>query len=167
MSWSREELESAFTSYAEAVERSREAGDWEPFVQCFTPDASYVEHAYGRFSGHDAIRRWVNRTMSTFPGSEMVAFPAAWTTYDVERGWVICEIRNLMRDPGDGTVLEASNLTILRYAGDGLWGEEEDVYNPATFLDLATRYVRHCERLGTLSDDGREFAKKLGIDLNG
>jgi hypothetical protein len=167
VSWSREELESAFASYAEAVERSWRSGDWEPFVQCFTPDASYVEHAYGRFSGHDAIRRWVTRTMTSFPGSEMVGFPAAWTTYDVERGWVICEIRNLMRDPGDGTVLEASNLTILRYAGDGLWAEEEDVYNPATFLDLATRYVRHCARLGTLSDDGRAFADKLRIDLAG
>jgi hypothetical protein len=81
--------------------------------------------------------------MTSFPGSEMVGFPAAWTVCDEERGWVVAEIRNLMRDPGDGTVLEASNLTILRYAGDGRWAEEEDVYNPATFLDLATRYVRH------------------------
>ena len=167
MTATRAELEEAFAAYAAAVEQSWRSGDWEPFVQCFTPDASYVEHAYGRFQGRDAIRRWVTRTMTSFPGSEMVGFPAAWTVYDEERGWVVCEIRNLMRDPGDGTVLEASNLTILRYAGGGLWAEEEDVYNPATFLDLATRYVRRCAELGTLTDAGRAFADKLRIDLEG
>ena len=159
----REELEAAFASYAAAVEESRLAGDWEPFVQCFRPDATYVEHAYGRFQGHDEIRRWVNRTMSAYPGSEMVGFPAAWSVVDEDRGWVVCEIRNLMRDPGDGTVLEASNLTILRYGGDGLWLEEEDVYNPMSFLDLATRHVQHCARLGTLSEAARAWADKLGV----
>ena len=161
----RAELEEAFAAYAAAVEQSRRSGDWEPFVQSFAADATYVEHAYGRFRGHDEIRRWVTRTMTSYPGSEMVGFPAAWTVYDEARGWVVCEIRNLMRDPGDGTVLEASNLTILRYAGEGLWGEEEDVYNPATFLDLATRHVRACARLGTLSDDARSFAEKLRIEV--
>ena len=163
---SRDELEAAFASYAAAVEESRVTGDWEPFVQSFRPDATYVEHAFGRFQGHDEIRGWVTRTMSAYPGSEMVGFPAAWSIVDEERGWVVCEIRNLMRDPGDGTVLEASNLTILRYGGDGLWAEEEDVYNPMTFLDLATRHVRHCARLGTLSEPGRTWAQKLGVALD-
>src|SRR3546814_7547903 len=40
----------------------------------------------------------------------MVAFPANWHTVDVERerGWVICEVANPMRDPGDGTVVSPS-----------------------------------------------------------
>ena len=31
-----------------------------------------------------------------------------------------------MRDPGDGTIITATNITILTYAGDGLWSREED-----------------------------------------
>jgi hypothetical protein len=40
---------------------------------------------------------------------------------------------NRMQDPGDGSVHEADNITLLKYAGDGQWSYEEDVYNPAEF----------------------------------
>src|SRR3546814_6168628 len=64
----------------------------------------------GRFEGREAIREWAQRTMTSFPGNEMVAFPANWHTVDMERerGWVICEVANPMRDPGDGTVVSPS-----------------------------------------------------------
>ena len=32
----------------------------------------------------------------------------------------------------------ADNITILYYAGDGLWSNEEDVYNAAHFATMAT-----------------------------
>ena len=35
-----------------------------------------------------------------------------------------------MKDPGDGSVHESPNLSVLKYAGDGLWSYEEDAYNP-------------------------------------
>ena len=70
-----------------------------------------------------------------------------------------------MPDPGDGTHLEEPNITIMTYASDGLFSREEDVYNPMTFLDLATRHVRHCARLGTLSEAGRVWADRMSIDL--
>jgi len=162
--WTGKELSGAFERYQDAVTRSVESSDWEHFVQCFTPDATYVEHAYGRFAGHDEIRRWVKRTMGTFPGNDMVAFPPAWSVIDDERGWVVCEIRNLMRDPGDGSVFEASNITILRYAGDGLWAEEEDIYNPQHFLTMVTAWIRRSSELGTLSDEASAWAAALGIE---
>jgi hypothetical protein len=163
--WTAAELNEAFERYQVAVTRSVETGDWEHFVQCFSPDASYVEHAYGRFAGHDEIRRWVTKTMGTFPGNHMVAFPPAWSVVDQERGWVVCEIRNLMRDPGDGSVFEASNITILRYAGDGLWAEEEDVYNPQHFLTMVTDWMRRSGELGTLSSEASSWAQALGITV--
>jgi hypothetical protein len=52
---------------------------------------------------------------------------------DEERGWVVCAIWNVMRDPGDGSVHRAVNWTMLHYAGDGRFSYEEDVYNPAEF----------------------------------
>ncbi|MFS3129911.1 nuclear transport factor 2 family protein [Nocardioides sp. Bht2] len=163
--WSKDELEQAFAGYTAAVDKSVKTGDWEHFVQCFTPDATYVEHAYGNFSGHEEIRTWVTRTMGSFPATEMTEFPAKWVTVDVDKGWVICEIDNPMRDPGDGSKFAQSNITILRYAGNGLFGEEEDVYNPMDFMSEVSAYVQRCAELGTLTDEARRWAERFGVSL--
>ena len=86
--------------------------------------------------------------MGQFPGNEMDAFPAAWFVIDEERGWVITEILNRMKDPGDGSVHEASNVTILKYAGDGKWSSEEDVYNPARFIEMIQAWSERKQALG-------------------
>ncbi len=163
--WNRQELDRAFEHYLREVEVACETADWSHFANLFEPDATYVEHLFGRFDGRDEILGWITTTMGTFPGSEMTSFPTAWHTVDEERGWIICEIRNIMRDPGDGSTFEASNITILRYAGDGLWAGEEDVYNPAHFLTMVEAYLRHSHELGTLSDDGRQWAETMHISL--
>ncbi len=91
MPWTREELEGAFENYQKTVVRATQTGDWNLFADMFTEDATYLEHAFGRFEGREEIRRWVTRTMTAFPGNRMPEFPASWHVVDVERGWVICE----------------------------------------------------------------------------
>ena len=134
--WSRDELEKAFTAYLEAGARAGASGDWSEWPDIFTEDATYIEHHFGTFHGRDEIRRWITETMSQFPGNEMDQFPAKWYVIDEERGWIVAEIINRMKDIGDGRVHEATNLTVLKYAGDGLWSSEEDVYNPARFIEM-------------------------------
>ena len=164
-SWSREELAAAFAHYQDVVARCAANGDWAPYADLFVEDATYVEHAFGTLHGRDEIRAWVTRTMTAFPGNVMTSFPANWMIVDEERGWVVCEIGNPMRDPGDGTVISPANLTILRYAGDGLWREEEDVYNPMEFFEMAKGYVRRCHELGTLSPAAAAWGEKFGVTL--
>ena len=67
---------------------------------------------------------------------------------DEERGWVITEILNRMKDPGDGSIHEASNVTILKYAGGGKWSSEEDVYNPARFIEMIQTWSERKQALG-------------------
>ena len=38
-----------------------------------------------------------------------------------------------MKDPGDGSIHQAHNITVLHYAGDMKFSYEEDAYNPAAF----------------------------------
>ena len=161
MTWSREELAEAFAGYQRTVEKCVEAGDWSTYADMFTEDARYVEHAYGTFTGRDEIRAWVTRTMSSFPGRVMTSFPANWSVFDTDRGWAICEIDNPMADPGDGSSHAAANVTILEYAGDGLWSREEDVYNPLEFLRMASGWCRAAEAAGTLPDDARAWLEKV------
>ena len=137
MSYSREELEEAFAAY----QALGAAGDWSAWADQFTEDAVYVEHHYGRFEGREAIRTWITATMAEFPGSDMPEFPVDWYVVDEERGWIVCRVLNRMRDPGDGTVHEEGNITILHYAGDGQWSYEEDVYNPAHFATMVKGWL--------------------------
>jgi hypothetical protein len=46
------------------------------------------------------------------------------------------EDANVMTDPGDGQVYKAANWTPLVYGGEGLFSEEEDMYNPADFAPM-------------------------------
>ena len=155
MPFTREELQAGFQHYQDTVQRAADTGDWNLFVDLFTEDATYSEHCYGTFAGRERIRRWALRTMTTFPGNVMPSFPIAWSVLDEQRGWIVCEVRNLLRDPGDGSVHEASNYTRLFYAGDNLFSFEEDVYNPAKFHEAVVGWARVAEAHGTLPDEGR------------
>jgi hypothetical protein len=136
----RDEIEKAFAAYLRVADTAATTGDWNPWADQFTEDAHYVEHHYGEFHGREAIRAWINETMARPPGSQMPAFPVEWHLVDADAGRVVAWIWNRMQDPGDGSVHQEGNITILQYAGDGLWSYEEDVYNPARFSDMLDRW---------------------------
>jgi hypothetical protein len=128
--WSREEIEETFDKFQGAALKGGETKDWSDWANCFTEDATYFEHHYGRFWGRETIFNWITKTMNQWPASDMTAFPVKWYSLDEEKGWVICEIMNRMKELGDGKIYEEPNLTILHYAGNGLFKYEEDAYNP-------------------------------------
>ena len=131
--WSRAELESAFREYQRVAAEAGQSGNWGPWADLFTDDAVYIEHHYGTFTGQDAIRAWISQCMAEYPASSMTEFPIEWSMIDEERGWIVCQVWNRMTDPGDGSIHQAYNFTLLKYAGDGRWSYEEDVYNPLLF----------------------------------
>jgi len=131
--WSRDELEEAFQVYQETALRAGTSGDWRSWADLFTEDATYIEHHYGEFGGREAIYRWIQTAMSEPINQDMRHFPIDWYTIDEERGWIVAKVWNRMIDPGDGSIHQEHNITILRYAGNMKWSYEEDVYNPAHF----------------------------------
>ncbi|MFT4125452.1 MAG: nuclear transport factor 2 family protein [Gordonia sp. (in: high G+C Gram-positive bacteria)] len=157
-----DELHAAFADFQRTVTEIGVSRDWDRFAEMFTVDADYIEHALGTMHGREEIRTWIWRTMTAFPGSHMTGFPALWHVVDAPTGRVICEVDNPMRDPGDGTRITATNLTILTYAGDGLWSVEEDVYNPAEFGRAAMTWCRTAADLGTLDDGAAEWMRRFG-----
>jgi hypothetical protein len=134
--WTRAELEAAFEHYQHVALEAGTSGDWNAWADQFTEDATYVEHLYGTLGGREAIRAWITRTMSTEPNDQMKFFPMEWYMIDEERGWVVCQVWNRMVDPGDGSLHQAYNFTLLKYAGDRKWSYEEDIYNPKHFRTM-------------------------------
>jgi SnoaL-like protein len=131
--FTRDEIERAFQTFQDAAERSAKSGDWREWSECFTEDADYYEHHYGRMKGREAIYQWIQSTMSEPINRDMRNFPIDWYVIDEDRGWVICSVWNEMDDPGDGSLHREYNWTILHYAGDGKFSYEEDLYNPNEF----------------------------------
>ncbi len=139
--WSREEIEQALDKFRATAFKGAQTGNWREWANCFTQDATYFEHHYGRFWGRENIYKWISKTMSEFPPSKMTAFPMSWHSLDLERGWVFCEVMNRMEDLGDGKLYQEPNLTILHYAGGGLFSYEEDAYNPANMAAMIKSWL--------------------------
>jgi hypothetical protein len=159
---SRAELEDAFEHYQATVRRATAERDWTLFAALFTGDARYVEHAYGTLTGRGEIEAWAVRTMTNFPGSAMVAFPINWAVLDETRGWIVCEVGNVMPDPGDGSRHESPNVTVLHYAGNNLFAYEEDVYNPMRFVTMVAGWARIADAHGRLPADAGRWLAKYG-----
>jgi hypothetical protein len=139
--WSREELDQAHAHFMEVADRCATTGQWRDWSDLFTEDATYVEHTFGEFHGREEIHSWIVATMAEWPNRAMTSFPHSWCVCDEEKGWWICRIENRFRDPGDGSVHQAHNLTVLHYAGDMQFSYEEDAYNPSNFIPVVNEWL--------------------------
>jgi len=157
-----EEITEAYAAFHEQVAGFVASGDWAGYADLFTVDAEYVEHAMGTFRGREEIRAWAVRTMTTYPGRVMTGFPVSWQVVDAAQGRLVCEVLNPMPDPGDKTMLCEPNITIMTYAGDGLFSREEDVYNPLRFHAMAQAWARIAAEHGTADDDVLAWLEKWG-----
>ena len=61
-----------------------------------------------------------------------------------------------------GTIISATNISIITYAGDGLWRQQEDIYNPLRFVQAALKWCRKAQDCGTLDTEAAAFLKQYG-----
>jgi hypothetical protein len=158
----RDELAAAFEQFEQNVARAAETRNWDPWVEHYSPDIEYIEHAAGTMRGRDEVRSWIWTTMESFPGSYMTSFPSLWSVIDEPTGRIVMELDNPMRDPGDGTIISATNISIITYAGDGLWRRQEDIYNPLRFVRATMKWCRKAQELGTLPDEAARWMEQFG-----
>ena len=105
---------------------------WDALAEFFTDDASFVDPAWGRIDGLANIKTFLVESMA---GLEDWSFPHEWLVVEGERlvaGWQ----NRLPGQRADGTPYEATGVSILAYAGDGLFSYEEDVLNIVHVTEL-------------------------------
>ena len=120
--YARAEVESAWRRFVAVGD----SGDWTAWADLHSEDGVWVEHHLGVFRGREAIRTAITRVMKPVP---MMQFPVEWHVVEGER--VVFYPWQVFPDPkGGDEIYRFGCVTILDYAGDGLWSRQEDLYNP-------------------------------------
>lgn len=137
----RREVEQAWRHFVEVGD----SGDWDAWTDLHSEDGVWVEHHLGTFRGRDAIRRAITDVMKAVP---MMTFPVEWHVIEGTR--VVYYPWQVFPDPaGNNAVYRFGCVTILDYAGDGLWSRQEDLYNPREAQAVVERWLAAGGRLAT------------------
>ena len=121
-----EEIREVYGRYVATRERIQ-VGElpWSALGEFFTEDAVFIDPAWGRVEGREALVAWFDESME---GLQDWTFPEEWTVVEGDR--VVSFWWN--RLPGsrdDGAPHQAPGVSILRYAGDGRFFYEHDLLN--------------------------------------
>jgi len=138
--YSREEIERAFQHYWQTGAVNE---DWEGFSNCFAPDVLYVEHVLGTMKGREQIRDWIIPIMEEY--CELYT-AYEWHTIDEEGGRAIVYMQNRRDHPSGTGTIDFPGITILQYAGDGLWSLEEDYWAVPAANASVKEYAAACEQ---------------------
>jgi ketosteroid isomerase-like protein len=114
-----------------------DSGDWNAWADLHSEDGVWVEHHLGTFTGREAIRRAIIDVMKPVP---MMVFPVEWHVIDGNR--VVFYPWQVFPDPaGENADYRFGCVTILEYAGEGLWSYQEDLYNPKEAGEVVKRWI--------------------------
>lgn len=137
----RAEVEDAWQHFVAAGE----AGDWSAWADLHSEDGVWVEHHLGTFVGREAIRKAILEVMAPVP---MMTFPVEW--HVIEGSRVVYYPWQVLPDPrGSDEVYRFGCVTILEYAGGGLWSRQEDLYNPREGQQVVERWLAAGGKLAT------------------
>ena len=113
-----------------AVRDEIDAGkkSWGVLADFFTEDAAYIDPAWGRIEGREAIRAFFERSMAGLTGHGW-STPENWIMVDGPR--VVSQWDQVLGRRSDGSPWFVPGLSILYYAGDGLFCYSHDMLNMA------------------------------------
>jgi len=99
---------------------------WPALADFFTEDAAYIDPAWGRVEGREGIRQFFETSMTGLTGHGW-STPENWTMADGHR--LVSQWDQILGHKEDGTPWLVPGLSILYYAGDGLFCYSHDMLN--------------------------------------
>ncbi len=111
-----------------ALRNKIDAGEtsWSELADFFTEDAVYIDPAWGRVEGREAIREFLVQSMAGLTGYGW-STPKNWTMADGHR--LISQWDQILGYKENGTPWMVPGLSILYYAGDGRFCYSHDMLN--------------------------------------
>jgi hypothetical protein len=99
---------------------------WDSLADFFTEDAAYIDPAWGRQEGRETIRAFFLESMAGLTGHGW-STPERWTMSDGYR--LVSQWDQVMGEKPDGGQWVVPGISILYYAGDGLFCYSHDLLN--------------------------------------
>ena len=99
---------------------------WSVLADFFTEDAAYIDPAWGRIDGREAIREFFEASMAGLTGHGW-STPENWTMAEGSR--LVSQWDQVLGHRDDGTPFMVPGLSILYYAGEGLFCYSHDMLN--------------------------------------
>ena len=118
--------------------------NWAAWPDRLTPDVEYVEHVYGEMRGREEVRRWIVGLMEQRSDVHAVL---DWYVISGRRLILNMTTRYYHPDPA-GEPFDFPGLTVLGYAGDGLFGYQEDYWSQRLAKVAYTGWVAAVEQHG-------------------
>ena len=97
---------------------------WSALADFFTEDAAYIDPAWGRIDGRESIREFFVKSMAGLTGHGW-STPENWTMTSGHR--LVSQWDQILGHKEDGTPWLVPGLSILYYAGDGLFCYSHDM----------------------------------------
>jgi hypothetical protein len=138
---SEEEVEQAFHAILTAGITDE---DWLRWTEHLTEDVLYVERNFGTMRGRAQVRAWITELMAARADVHGVL---NW--YLVKGDRVVFDMTNRIYHPVPGQPhFDFAGLTVLQYAGDGLFGYEEDYWDKAESERVFPRWLAAVQEYG-------------------
>jgi len=129
----RAEVEAAFQRYWQLGPLD---GNWDAWADLFTEDALYLEPACGTLRGPAAIRSMMRQLTTRNPDLRTLL---EWHMIEGDR--VVFYMQNRYDNPDpEGAPFVFPGISILEYAGEGLWRRQEDFYSAERARECRAKY---------------------------
>ncbi len=154
----REEVDAAFRRYWQVGNVEERWSDW---ADCFTEDVVYDERVYGTMNGRETVRAWITSTMA-----QHGHIHGALNWYVIEGNRVAYGMDNTYYNPAgpDAAPITFGGMSQIIYAGDSLFGYEEDYWDVSGAKKAYKRFAKLLEEHGdrwALDTAQRAAARKL------
>ncbi|MEZ4331620.1 MAG: nuclear transport factor 2 family protein [Myxococcota bacterium] len=113
-----------FVAARDEVDAGRRS--WASLGDFFTEDAVYIDPAWGRIDGREAIRDFMEKSMAGLTGYGW-STPENWIMVEGPR--VVSQWDQVLGEDAEGRPWVVPGLSILYYAGDGLFCYSHDMLN--------------------------------------
>lgn len=124
--------------------------DWIGWTEHLTEDVLYVERIFGTMHGRAEVRAWITELMAARADVHGVL---NW--YMVSGDRVVFDMTNRIYHPDPARPpLDFGGITSLQYAGDGLFGYEEDYWDKPGSEVAYSEFVKALDQHGPV-DGGR------------
>lgn len=118
--------------------------DWAAWPDHLTQDVHYVERVFGTLHGRPAVRSWITELMALRTDVHAVL---EWYLVKGRRVVLSMQNRYYAPDPA-GEHIDFAGLSVLEYAGNDLFGYEEDYWDVAGARTAYERFTAEVERCG-------------------